>query len=1131
MEKKLISSQDWESLIEDFQSFIPSRQQKHLSSSQSPLSIFSQSLSSLHKKDLSLPLKLSILIFLEEHIEILISPSQISSSLIKLIESLKTLIQAPIDSITVTYALKDQILISVTSIFIILDGLNNDIRSLEELVELLLTVINKPNHGVDRHTRGIACECLRVLENNYPCLLSDVSGHLWSLCQTERTHVAQSYVLLLTSVIDNIVVKKMNVSIIATSVPLVPFNVPQVVVVGSSLNLSSGNGNGSGRELSNVKELRRVMAFLLERPQILTPCAMVEFLSMIIRVAIALDLQASLLKVQFSGLLYSYDPMLCHVVLMLYSHFSDSFDDQEEEIVRRLVLISKEIQQPLVFRLLALHWLFGFVSVDSSKGDAVKKNAVVKMISSFYPTVFDPLALKAMKLDLLAYCSICLDISKVENAIGVLEEGADAGGFVVKNFEDGIVCVSGFKWLPPWSTETAVAFRTFHKFLIGGTPHSASNDSSVRSIMESNIFHYIQRLLVDLTLQYRRLVPVIVAFVDRQLGCHSHLWLGERLLQTFDEHLLPKLVTDYQLPAYFPIFSRIAENNTIPPRGLLELLTKFLIVLVEKHGPETGLKSWSQANKVLGICRTMLTHHHSSRVFLLLSRLLAFTCLYFPDLEVRDNARVYLRMLICIPGKKLREILNLEEQIPGISPSSHMSSYRDAQPSQDLKKSRNISSYIHLERVIPLLVKQSWTLSISTLDIRSNKTGYTEDIVVNETSGSGEVEGDVDGGSDVDVVSATDRSESSQEPLRVMDSKNSEIIGILRRHFSCIPDSRYMQGIKIGIPCILRFDSEPFHRIWGVDLPATGNEAEQQPAMYAIVLKFSSSSPYGSVPSSRIPFLLGEPFRDANTPEQNGTLDVISFGSVPREEDTFTASVMIELEPREPMPGLVDISIEANAENGQIIRGQLQSVTVSIEDLFLKVSVPSDIPEETVPSYCSDLFTALWEACSNSSNTGRETFPLKGGKGIAAINGTRSVKLLEVAAGSLIGAVERYLAPFVVSVSGGPLISMVEEGGIIKNVIWKDEIDSSADVNSLVTNLDIGPLQLKYVDDENEGDFNVGLKKRNMGCLFVMIFLPPRFHLLLQMEVSDISTLVRIRTDHWPCLAYIDDYLEALFLT
>lgn len=140
-------------------------------------------------------------------------------------------------------------------------------------------------------------------------------------------------------------------------------------------------------------------------------------------------------------------------------------------------------------------------------------------------------------------------------------------------------------------------------------------------------------------MEFQHLVPTIVSFINRFLGCNKHCWLGERLLQTLDECLLPKVGVDYKLVAYFAIFDKIAGNITIPPRGLLELLTNLVIFLVKKHGPDTGLRSWSQGIKVLGICRTMMMHHHSSRLFLRLSRLLAFACLYFPDLEVRDNAR------------------------------------------------------------------------------------------------------------------------------------------------------------------------------------------------------------------------------------------------------------------------------------------------------------------------------------------------------------------------------------------------------------------------------------------------------------------------------------------------------------
>ncbi|KAK9115605.1 hypothetical protein Sjap_014552 [Stephania japonica] len=1112
---KQISIQEWELMIEDFQSGLPSRIHRWVSLyPPSNLSLLDLILSSILRKDF--PIKLNLIVFLEEFWPILVPQSDPQLGLSRVLEALRAVVQAPVvDAASAAYSVKEQMMVSVSSIFIVvvvddlmmneLEMKNGFLLQFEGLVELLLTVINRPNHGVDRGTRGVACECLRELERAWPCLLSDVAGHLWGLCLSERTHAAQSYALLLTELVhDMVVVGKMGGLSFGTNVPLVPFNVPQMV-----LGVSSSGRDGLS---SNSKELRRVMAFLLECPQILTPCGMMEFMPMIIRIAMEIELQASLLKVQFSGLLYSYDPMLCHVVLMLYSNFPDAFEGQEGEIARRLMLISKEGQQHLVFRLLALHWLRGFIGVCSSKGEGVKKQSVVSNALSFYPSVFDPLALKAMKLDLLAYCSISLDRSRLERTGSFKGEVMEAGALVVKIFEDGIVSVSAFKWLPSWSTETLVAFRAFRKFLIGGSSHSATNDMTIGALMESVIFHTLQRMLVELLVEFRRLVPVTVSFIDRLLGCHSHCQLGERLLQTFDEHLLSKITMGYGLTSYFPVFDKIAESDTIPPRGLLELLNKFVFFLVKNHGPDTGLKSWSQGNKVLGICRTMLMHHPSSRVFLVLSRLLAFTCLYFPDLEIRDNARIYLRMLICIPGKKLKHILGLEELLPGISPSPHISSF-------DLKKSRNISSYTHLERVIPLLVKQSWSLSLSTFGFGSGQPGYIESIRDNESVvGKGS---DVEDCADVTKVPGTDRIDSHKEPLRVMDSKVAEILGILRQHFSCIPDFRHLPGIKIHIPCHLRFEAEPFNRVWGGDLPANDLKGvDDLPALYATVLSFSSSAPYGSIPSSHIAFLLGEPPKRASSVGIEGSLEIVPTGNVSEEQqESFRELVVIELEPREPMPGLIDVTVEANAENGQIIRGQLQNITVGIEDMFLKARAPSDILEESLPGYYADLFSALWEACGSSSNTGREAFPLRGGKGVAAINGTQSVKLLEISADSLIDAVERHLTPFVVSVAGESLVDKVKYSGIIRDAVWKDGMNSPTRDKSTVAEFIVGPLQLNYLDDnEDDRENHYDSRKRNMGLFLILIFLPPRFHLLFQMEelipsfFCDISEFPYIKT-------------------
>ncbi|XP_052205027.1 uncharacterized protein LOC127809898 [Diospyros lotus] len=1132
MEKPLplkpLSPQEWEVLIDDVH-YGGGRRARWTSSSYAGLPLVELALITILRRDFPQNPKLHIMVFLEFCLfDFEASPSEFDEVLARLLETLKTLIQSPMDGVSITASLKEQMMVSTSSILISLKidpelSKFSYIAQLQGLTELLLTVVNRPNHGPDRQTRAVACECLRELERAFPCLLSEIAGLLWGLCHSERTHAAQSYVLLLAGVIHSIVMWKLNISIVNSSAPLVPFNVPQFLMNASGLN-------NKGISDSGYRELRRAMSFLLECPQLLTSCGMVEFMSMVLPVSVVLELQGSLLKVQFSGLLYTYDPLLCHAFLMMYMRFFDAFSGQEGEIARRLVFISREAHHYLVFRMLALHWLLGFVGLLSN-GDVGKKKAFLGLTPSFYPLIFDPLALKALKLDLLAYCSNLLSSSIDASPEGVPSQGAGSGLSMEKLFQNGLVSVSAFKWLPPWSTETAVAFRAFHKFLIGASSHSDIDPSSTRVLMKSTIFRTLQRMLVELTLEFKGLVPVVIAFMDRLFACHKHCWLGEHLLQALDEHLLPKIKIDYKLSSYFPIFDRIAKNDAIPTTKLLELLIRFMIFLVEKHGPNTGLKSWSQGSKVLGICQTMLMHHHSSRLFLGLSRLLAFTCLYFPDLEVRDDARIYLRMLVAIPGKKLRHILNSTDQLPGIAPSHQSSSYFNVQSPQtlhDLKKSQTISSYIHLERVIPLLVKQSWSLSLSILGIPAHKPAYPEGIKDSEPSVG---QREVDGGCNDQTLPEVERIYRPLEPLRVIDSKISEIIEMLRRHFSNVPDYRHMPGLKIRIPCSLRFKSEPFNRVWTVDLPTEGLDGiDVLPAIYAAVLAFSSSAPYGSIPSNHIPFLLGEPPEKDCSLAPSDSLDMVPIEDDCREDESFKAPVTIELEPREPVPGLVNVSFEANTENGQVINGQLQSVAVSIEDMFLRAILPSDISEDARPGYYLDLFNALWEACGSSTNTGHEAFPLKGGKGVAAVSGTRSVKLLEVPVTSLILAVEQYLAPFVVGVFGEPLVNIVKSRGIIWDVIWKDA-SSDSDLNDAIsnTNLDKGPLYLKYKEDEGERKSQVHISRKNMGQFLILIFLPPMYHLLLQMEVSDVSTLARIRTDHWPSLAYIDDYLEALF--
>lgn len=491
-------------------------------------------------------------------------------------------------------------------------------------------------------------------------------------------------------------------------------------------------------------------------------------------------------------------------------------------------------------------------------------------------------------------------------------------------------------------------------------------------------------------------------------------------------------------------------------------------------------------------------------------------------------------MLACIPGKKLRQALSSGEQKSGLAPAPLPASLSDVQsphPSVDLKKSTSITSYIHIERVTPPLVKQSWFLSVrASIPALSNGSGLVQqgimDIVASAATSS-----DPDNLDKPDFATTT----YQDEALRVMDPKTGELLRVLRTHFRCIPDYRVMPGIKIRIPCILRFESDPFTRTWASE----SYDGQTVPALYATKITFSSFSKYGKIPPCRVPFLLGE---SPKSDQALVTLDQLNDEST--NCSNFT-KIFIELHPQDPMPGLIDILIKANTATGQVVSGSLRPVTVGIEDMFLKAILPPDISDEWVPRYYSDLFDALWEACGSSVNTGRETFSLNGGKGAVVINGTQSVKLLEVPEDVLISAVEKHLAGFVVRVAGSPLVRVIRQNRVIENVVWDEkEEEDGTDVDTSENEVSAEKALVAYSREKSGVEINfaqtemeknnydrslvsVG-KGKNMGTFCVLVFLPPRYHLLFLMEIGYSSTMVRMRTDHWPCLAYVDEYLEAL---
>lgn len=328
---------------------------------------------------------------------------------------------------------------------------------------------------------------------------------------------------------------------------------------------------------------------------------MLEFVSRFVNIANALDLHGSLLRPTVSSLLYAYNPVMIHVVLVIYTQFMKAFEGDEDAMMKRLAILSRESQQPLSIRLLGLHWLLGLAN-ERQLGTSI----IAVEAPGLYPRMYDPLALQALKLETLAQCAAQLPSRDGtvadDNAMGifkVLEMSAAPKDAASKILNEGLLCLSSFTWLPPSSTETRITFFVLHNFLTAAVPHKGScPDVDIGKFIKSPLFCTIQLILVQMALKILALIPSILKLVDQLLACEAHHSLGEHLLRTFNDDLLPQLAPNRSLPAYFPLLERIAENKSIPPARLLELLTLYIRKRVEEDKGDGGLRLWHRGNQV-----------------------------------------------------------------------------------------------------------------------------------------------------------------------------------------------------------------------------------------------------------------------------------------------------------------------------------------------------------------------------------------------------------------------------------------------------------------------------------------------------------------------------------------------------
>ncbi|RQX67530.1 hypothetical protein TGCAST_320550 [Toxoplasma gondii CAST] len=381
--------------------------------------------------------------------------------------------------------------------------------------------------------------------------------------------------------------------------------------------------------------------------------------------------------------------------------------------------------------------------------------------------------------------------------------------------------------------------------------------------------------------------------------------------------------------------------------------------------------------------------------------------------------------------------------------------------------------------------------------------------------------------------------------------------------------------------------------------------------LYGIELIFSHAEDYAPMRSVRLPFLQdGSLLSHAGGSEGPWGLEEEDESDADEENGhvfPFMYKLVLKLQPQQPVPASVAVDVRFNDATGSLFFGQLETFSVSFQDLFLPVCAPSSfwaplfqhlwadsslhrsvkilefdrstvqdmidmtlrpfLVEEPFSDDSEDFdfeqdeyfikpdFQAATRDCSQTRNLSRR----HNGSHRSCISRQKKLhKIAKLTSPRPHRGIEgrRQRVPAAHSSSEASQSSDVDSDsnprcGSNRSDMRYSATSTDSDENCMVEEIypqeasDISSDSSFFVDeyfsqpDSSEGsDCQSGKSSQNGSRLRssldpnllvfrVIIFMPPRYHLLLKFSVSRITTVVRVATDRYQLLGYMDNFFEA----
>eukprot|EP00743_Colponemidia_sp_Colp-15_P012014 GILK01013542.1.p1 GENE.GILK01013542.1~~GILK01013542.1.p1 ORF type:complete len:1095 (-),score=184.93 GILK01013542.1:17-3301(-) len=1031
-------------------------------------------------------IRISIAVLLEEHCRYLTRSAQKLHALCRVMDRI---IGAPVEGNMVTHTLRGQILLCTTSILLELEAYQYSPGIFEAFINTIYGDISLVNNGGDRYFRQMACLCLRELEVALPGLLSGYLGQqltrqpsiasvgdhtLLYLVQHENTHVCQAYAILFLTVLSHSIIEEAHGE---NNSDVLNFNV-------IPYRCRAVGARFQPLDRDREKTVKKAIATVMEVFALFSDWAQLQVTDLIKSFCTIVNIEARVILHHFWPLLQTDSIVLVHSVIHILEAYAHELDKKAwHGLVRRLFMVIQDASYVSQLRQIAIRWLLALPTFGQSS--TVTPSLLYDHYQQLYPAVDEPTDLKDAKLQSLLEC---FDTERFKPPVDIMR---------------CLDCMFYFRYLSSTGRPTLIVFRFLDR-LMQRFPTFAKEFE-------------VQDFLHSLLREKPRFIPNSIQLVDRMI--YRDKLIGFHFLRSFGK-LLTTIEPPSRLKKYFLLMRRVAREVEISPELTIAALNRLV-----QSPPLCEDGTWAIGHSILSVCKLLMIVHPTSTLFKPMVELLHFIMLHFNDINIRDDATLYWQIfthtthdkLVCLLegqdaqngwiSKRRAEVfmtpvvadrikLNHEEM-------SNLVLIRSTKERLDLgiddKGTAIFSPQDHRLLLIPSLFDITAGYSrMSQFDMTRLLIWYREQL--KSTSHS--------------ILlplrlrySYKKKRQSAHSDFRVVTGQYSLV------HSPSKPGSVSTNGsvspLTLGQSNSSIVHSQPHPH---VTIESVYNNVPMPTKIVAVVLSFSCSASYIPLESIHLPVL-------SKHPSRNPPADAL-------ERFPFVYKIKLRVQPLSPEPTSFDVSVVFNDIHGQTYTGMLEPFSVKFQDLFLPVSLTHTAlqsHEPLPPLFLQDFFCTLWNSLApplSAASEVRSVEKLEMSDSTTVYSAVESVKLLQLSREKVNDLIETKLKPFLVH-----YCSTNADGSVISSSRLNEDSEPREDEYDFELE--------KYLEDDYFGDPSE--RERVMRELHdpvhveqarALIFIPPQYHILMRWSICERTTLVRMRTDRWQLLKYLDNYFD-----